>query len=106
MATSIFRAQEAIGAATGHANNRAIMFFQTYAKELAKGRSHYIEPQAAKGIIRTFLLKVSCRKQKDLVKERTVRKNGQLALMPDNKRLFTIEPSLKSTLSGFVNDWM
>jgi uncharacterized protein (DUF2252 family) len=106
MVTSIFVALETMGAAPVEAKSMALLFLQTYAKVLAKGRSHYIEPQTAKGIVRSFLLKVSCRKQKDLVKERTVRKNGQLALLFDNKRLFTLEPSLKSALSAFVNDWM
>ncbi len=106
MATSIFVALDTMGAATVEAKSMALLFLQTYAKVLAKGRSRYIEPQTAKGITRSFLLKVSCRKQKDLVKERTVSRNGQLVLLPDNKRLFTIEPSFKSTLSVFINDWM
>jgi len=52
------------------------------------------------------LLKVSERKQKELVKERTIKKNGQLALLVDRKRLFKIDATLASSLSVFIDNWM
>ena len=106
MVTSIFVALTTMGTAYVEAKNMALLFLKTYAAVLAKGRSRYIEPQTAKGIVRSFLIKVSERRQKELVKERTIRKNGQLALLVDHKRLFTIDPPLKSALSEYINTWI
>jgi uncharacterized protein (DUF2252 family) len=106
MVTSIFVALTTMGSAYVEAKNMALLFIKTYAAVLAKGRSRYIEPQTAKGIVRSFLIKVSERRQKELVKERTIRKNGQLALLIDHKRLFTIDPPLKSALSDYINTWI
>jgi len=106
MTTSIFVALTTMGAANAEAKNMALLFLEKYAAVAGKGRARYIEPQTAKGITRSFLLKVSERKQKELVKERTVKKNGQLVLQADNKRLFKIDPSLVTALSAFINDWL
>jgi len=106
MATSIFVALITMGATHAEARNMALLFLEKYAGVAGKGRARYIEPQTAQGIIRSFLLKVSERKQKELVKERTVKKNGQLTLAADNKRLFKIDPSLATSLSGFIDEWL
>jgi uncharacterized protein (DUF2252 family) len=105
MVTSIFVALITMGATNAEAKNMALLFLQKYAAVLGKGRSRYIEPQTVKGIVRSFLLKVSERKQKDLVKERT-KKNGQFRLLADNKRLFAITPPLAYALRGFINNWI
>jgi uncharacterized protein (DUF2252 family) len=105
MVTSIFVALITMGATNAEAKNMALLFLEKYAAVLGKGRSRYIEPQTVKGIVRSFLLKVSERKQKDLVKERT-KKNGQFRLLADNKRLFTITPPLAYALRGFINNWI
>jgi uncharacterized protein (DUF2252 family) len=107
MVTSIFVGLYTMGAAPAAAKNMALLFLKSYAMVLSKGKSRYIEPQTAKGIVRTFLLKVAERKQKDLVKERTRGKNGDLALLVDRKRLFPIgDAALTSKLSEFVNTWI
>jgi len=106
MVTSIFVALVTMGATNAEAKNMALLFLEKYAAIAGKGRARYIEPQTAKGIVRSFLLKVSERKQKELVKERTVKKNGQLVLQADNKRLFKIDASLAASLSGFINEWL
>jgi uncharacterized protein (DUF2252 family) len=106
MVTSIFVALTTMGVAYVEAKNMTLLFLKTYSAVLSKGRSRYIEPQTTKGIVRSFLIKVSERKQKELVKERTIRKNGQLALFVDHKRLFTIDPPLKSALSDYINTWI
>lgn len=106
MATSIIVALTVMGATPVEAKNMALLFLKTYSAVLAKGRSRYIEPQTASGIVRSFLLKVSERRQKELVKERTVKKMGQLALYIDNERLFKLDRSLKSTLCEFASTWM
>lgn len=106
MVTSIFVALVTMGATDAAAKNMALLFLEKYAAVAGKGRARYIEPQTAQGIIRSFLLKVSDRKQKELIKERTVKKNGQLALQADNKRLFSIDPSLATALRGFIDEWL
>jgi uncharacterized protein (DUF2252 family) len=106
MVTSIFVALVSMGSPYMEAKNMALLFLKTYSAVLGKGRSRYIEPQTAKGLVRSFLLKVSERRQKELVKERTIRKNGKLALRVDDKRLFTIDAPLQSALSDYINTWI
>jgi uncharacterized protein (DUF2252 family) len=106
MATSIMIALIVMGATAAEAKNMALLFLKTYSAVLAKGRSRYIEPQTASGIVRSFLLKVSERRQKELVKERTIKKMGQLALYIDNERLFKLSSSLRSPLCAFAHTWM
>ncbi|MCS3795552.1 DUF2252 domain-containing protein [Niastella sp. OAS944] len=106
MATSIVVALVVMGATNTAAKNMALHFLKTYSAVLAKGRSRYIEPQTASGIVRSFLLKVSERRQKELVKERTIKKDGQLALYIDNERLFKLDRSLRSALCDFAFTWM
>jgi uncharacterized protein (DUF2252 family) len=107
MATSIIVGLNTMGAGAPEAKNMALLFLKSYAMVLSKGRSRYIEPQTAKGIVQSFLLKVGERKQKDLVKERTIRKNGDISLLIDRKRLFPIDDvALTKKLAEFVDGWM
>ncbi|MBO9204757.1 MULTISPECIES: DUF2252 domain-containing protein [Niastella] len=107
MLTSIFVGLIAMGVGEPEAKNMALLYLKSYSLVLSKGRSRYIEPQTAKGIVRSFLLKVGERKQKDLIKERTIRKNGNIALLVDRKRLFPInDPALTKKLTEFVDGWM
>jgi uncharacterized protein (DUF2252 family) len=107
MVTSIFTGLITMGLRAAETKNMALLFLKSYSLVLSKGRSRYIEPQTAKGIVRSFLLKVGERKQKDLVRERTIRKNGDIGLLIDRKRLFPIDdPSLTKKLAEFVDGWM
>lgn len=107
MVTSIFVGLYTMGVGAPETKNMALLFLKSYALVLSKGRSRYIEPQTAKGIVRSFLLKVEERKQKDLVRQRTFRKNGDIRLLIDRKRLFPIEdPSLTKKLAAFVDGWI
>jgi uncharacterized protein (DUF2252 family) len=106
MATSIFVALISMRYDYMEAKNMALLFLKTYSAVLSKGRSRYIEPQTAKGLVRSFLIKVSDRRQKELVRERTIKKNGKLSLLVDHERLFKIDPPLKSALSDYINRWI
>ncbi len=110
MVTSIFVALNTMNAGTPEAKNMGLLFLKSYAQVLSKGRSRYIEPQTAHGIVQSFLLKVVERKQKDLVKERTIKKNGDIKLLIDRKKLFPIDqeedPALIKRLTEFVDGWM
>lgn len=106
MITSIFIALKTMGVTRKNALQLVWLFFKTYSTTLAKGRSRYIEPQTAAGIVKTFLTKVCERKQKDLINARTTKKDGKLALTIDNKLLFKIDKNLKSELVTFLNGWL
>jgi uncharacterized protein (DUF2252 family) len=105
MVSSIFTALLTMGASYNDARHVAEIFLKTYAAALAKGRSRYIEPQVASGIVKTFLHKVADRRQKDLVNERTEKQNGRLVLEINNKRLFAINATLKAHLCHHLQQW-
>jgi len=106
MVTSICTALNTMGASRDEAAHVAGLYVKAYAQALGKGRSRYIEPQTAQGIVQAFLTKVADRKQKELVSERTVKQMGQLVLRIDNKKLFLIEQALKTRLCDHINNWL
>ncbi|HLY70181.1 MAG TPA: DUF2252 family protein, partial [Puia sp.] len=62
--TSIFVGFEALGISPAETRQLSNLFLSTYSAMLAKGKSRYIEPQTAKGIVRIFLDRVRERKMK------------------------------------------
>lgn len=84
----------------------AKLFLQAYSELLGKGKARYIEQMTARGITRSFLDKVSERKQKDLVNKRTVLKGNKLTLLIDNKKLFAVEKALKKELVDHLEGWI
>jgi uncharacterized protein (DUF2252 family) len=106
MVTSIFTGFESLGVKKKEATRVAHLFLQTYSGILAKGRARYIEPQTAKGIVRIFLEKICERKQKELIRQRTIIKNEKLVLRIDNIRLFALDKSLKKELTSHITHWI
>lgn len=106
MVTSIFTGFESLGVKKKEATRVAGLFLQTYSATLAHGRTRYIEPQTAKGIVRVFLDKVCERKQKDLIRQRTITKNGKSLLRIDNVRIFPIDKALKKEVIAHVTNWV
>ena len=106
MVTSIFTGFASLDVREEEATKVAEQFVRVYSDVLAKGRARYIEPQTAKGIVRIFLEKICERKQKDLIRQRTIVKNEKLALRVDNVRLFAIEKSLKKELIAHITNWI
>ncbi len=106
MATSIFVGFETLGIELQEATQMCRHFTQVYSTTLAKGKSRYIEPQTAKGIVRDFLDRVRERRIKVILRQRTVRKKGQIKFNFDKVRLFKVEPSLKGKLIEFINNWL
>ena len=106
MITSIFTGFESVGIKRKEATRVASLFLQTYSATLAKGRARYIEPQTAKGIVRLFLDKVCERKQKELIRQRTLLKNERLGLRIDQVRLFSVTKPLKKELSDHLTQWI
>lgn len=106
MVTSIFTGFESVGIKRKEATRVARLFLQTYSVVLANGKARYIEEQTARGIVRLFLDKVCERKQKELIRQRTLIRNEKLILRIDNIRLFPVDKRLKKALSDHLTQWL
>jgi uncharacterized protein (DUF2252 family) len=104
--TSIFVGFEALGIRQSESVRMGKLFLSTYSTMLATGKSKYIEPQTAKGIVKLFLEKVEFRKLKMVLKQRTVKNGSRINFLLDNKRLFKLDPSLKKELTSFIRLWL
>jgi uncharacterized protein (DUF2252 family) len=104
--TSIFTGFESLGVKRKEAKEVAQMFLNVYSSTLAKGRARYLEPQTANGIVRIFLEKIRERKQKELIRQRTIVRNEKLILRIDNVRFFPIDKGLKKELSTHFAQWI
>jgi uncharacterized protein (DUF2252 family) len=106
MVTSIFVAFESLKIEQKKALNMATLFLKTYSSVLAEGKPDYIEPRTAKGIVCEFLTEVSKRKQKEILKKRTVQKKNRLEILMDDPRHFELDKKLKKDLSLHINWWL
>ncbi len=107
MVTSIFTGCDSLGIKKREAVDIAQLFLRVYSNTLAKGKSRYLESATANGIVRIFLEKITERKQKDLIRQRTVEgKNNRLRLRIDKIRLFAIAPALRKSLKAHLAQWM
>jgi uncharacterized protein (DUF2252 family) len=106
MVTSIFTGFDSLKINLNEAKTAADLFLKTYSATLAKGKSKYIEPETAKGIIKIFLDNVALRKQKQLIKERAAIKNGKLNFVIDNVHLYKLDRKLKKELLDYLAQWM
>ncbi|HEX9512709.1 MAG TPA: DUF2252 family protein [Puia sp.] len=106
MVTSIFTGFESVGVKGKEATKMASLFLQAYSSTLAKEKARYLEPETADGIVRLFLEKIRERKQKELIRQRTILQNEKLVLRIDNVRFFPIDKSLKKELAAHVTQWI
>jgi uncharacterized protein (DUF2252 family) len=104
--TSILVGFDALGIRPSEAIRMSKLFLSTYSSMLAKGKSKYIEPQTAKGIVKLFLEKVEERKLKILLKQRTIKTGNRISFLLDNKRVFKLDTSLKKELISFIRIWL
>jgi len=105
MTTSIFIAFETLQIEQKRALNMAQLFLKNYSKVLAKGKTNYIEPHTAKGIVCEFLTKASKRNLKSILKKRTEqKKHRQLAL--SDPRHFKLPRSFKKELFEHITGWL
>jgi uncharacterized protein (DUF2252 family) len=103
--SSIFIAFETMGIGDREALNMAKLFLKRYSETLAGGKSFYIEPQTAKGIVRTFLKAVSRRKQKELLNKRTWEKK-RIRVIRTDKKHFSLDKTLKKELCRHMENWI
>lgn len=107
MMTSIFVGCESLGINKKETRQIADLFLRSYTLHLSSGKARYLEEETANGIVRTFLERISQRKQKELVRQRTEEgKNGRLQLRIDHVRFFPIDKALRKELMAHVNQWM
>jgi uncharacterized protein (DUF2252 family) len=106
MVTSIFSSFEALGLKRKESREVAGLFLKEYSSSLSKGKARYLEQQTANGIVEIFLEKICERKQKELIRQRTVARNEKLTLRIDKVRFFAIDKPLKRELAAHLNDWI
>lgn len=106
LVTSIFIAFESLKIEQKKALNMAQLFLKTYSETLAKGKADYIEAKTARGIVCQFLTAVGKRKPKDLLKNRTLFKNGHTRLWLKHPKHFALEDKLKEQLLTHVTQWL
>jgi uncharacterized protein (DUF2252 family) len=82
----------------------AAQFLNNYSATLIKGKALGLDPRIAKGIVCTFLTAVEKRKQKDLLKRRTIAKKNKLALSIDHEKYFELDKPLKKQLAKHINE--
>jgi uncharacterized protein (DUF2252 family) len=103
MVTSIFIAFENLELEKEVATNVATLFLKNYSATLIKGKALGLDPRIAQGIVCTFLTTVEKRKQKELLKKRTIVKKKKLALLVDQKH-FELDKPLKKQLAKHINE--
>jgi len=106
MLTSIFIAFDNLDIEQIKATNMARQFLKNYSITLTKGKAIGIDPRTAKGIVCAFLTAVEKRKQKDLLKKRTVPKKKRLALSLEHEKQFELDKPLKKELTQHINEWI
>jgi uncharacterized protein (DUF2252 family) len=103
--TSIFVAFQSLQMGRKKAVNMARLYLKIYSETLANGKSFYIEPKTAQGIVCDFLKAVSKRKLKELLKKTTVKKGKERQLLTDEKHL-AIAKAEKKELCAHMNEWI
>jgi uncharacterized protein (DUF2252 family) len=104
MVTSILIAFENLNMNEEVAVNIATLFLKNYSATLIKGKALGLDPRIAKGIVCTFLTTAEKRKQKDLLKKRTIVKKKKLVLSVAREKYFELDKPLKKQLTKHINE--
>jgi uncharacterized protein (DUF2252 family) len=108
MVTSIFIGFESLHINRGEALQIVKAFLRAYAITLGKGKAQYVEPETASGIVKSFLDKITDRKQKTLLAQYAIIKNKtkHAAFRTGKPRLFEIDAKEKKELALEMTRWM
>ena len=107
MVTSIFSGCRSLGLKDKETQHLAQLFLSVYSETLSKEKARYLEIETANGIVRLFMEKISRRKQKELIRQRTeLRKGDKLRLRIDKLRLFPIDKALRKNLMTHTGRWL
>jgi uncharacterized protein (DUF2252 family) len=102
--TSIFIAFDSLKIEEKKALNMAQLFLKNYAAVLARGKSNYIEPNTAKGIVCKFLNAIKKRDAKKVLRKKTALKKHKILL--DNPKHLELKPSLKKDILNHMVKWL
>ncbi len=106
MVTSIFLAFETLEIDPDKALKMSKLFLKTYCATLTKGKAISIEPRTAKGIVCDFLTAVDKRREKDILKKRTISKKRKIVLSTEDERHFKLDKNLKRELIDHIHGWI
>lgn len=106
MITSIFVAFDSLNIELTEAEKMARLFLKTYRKSLAAGKAIYIERKIAKGIMGKFLNTAGNKKRKQIIKDRTYKKDRKRFLKIIPHRHLALDQSLKNDLFNHINEWI
>ncbi|HWD87829.1 MAG TPA: DUF2252 family protein [Mucilaginibacter sp.] len=81
-------------------------FINHYANTLATGKAVSIDPRTATGIVCSFLEKVGDRKQKELLKKRTLTQRGKIGLLAKYEKHKEVDITLKRELKEHIASWI
>jgi len=104
MTTSILIAFNTLKIQEAASKSAIELFLKKYSSVLCEGKALYIEAQVATGIVKAFLENAINRKQKKLLKDRTVKKGNELCFNIDNEHLFALEKGLKNELRNYMEE--
>ncbi|MBA3827684.1 MAG: DUF2252 family protein [Taibaiella sp.] len=104
--TSIFLAFDSLKIDHKKAVNMAQLFLRSYSATLSKGKAYYIEAQTAKGIVCSFLAGVNKRKQKDILKKKTEKRQNKLQILADDPKHIELDAQLKRELIHKITEWI
>ena len=76
LVTSILIAFQTLEIESDQAINMAVLFLKSYGSTLMSGKAADLDPRTAKGIVRTFLKRTEKRSYSDLLKKRTLNRDG------------------------------
>ncbi|HZZ75264.1 MAG TPA: DUF2252 family protein [Puia sp.] len=106
MVVSILIAFASLGIEEEKAERMGKLFLKTYSDTLMKGKADYIEPKTAKGIVCEFLTAVSKRKQRDILRKKTVKHKNKLEILLDDPKHLGLKKSLKKDLMNHITAWL
>jgi uncharacterized protein (DUF2252 family) len=89
---SILTAAPGFGLSRAAASALAADSLARYAEALARGKAFWLEPETARGPIRTLLEQVSQRRRRDLLARRTVLQRGRRTILIDGQRYLPMPP--------------
>jgi uncharacterized protein (DUF2252 family) len=103
---SLFIAFDVLEIEPKKATNMARHYLKKYSETLSSGKSIYIEPQTATGIVKKFLDSVSKRSPNKLLKKRTNINEGKSTLLINEKKFFPLDKDLRKELISHLTDWI
>jgi uncharacterized protein (DUF2252 family) len=102
MLTSIRMWASGVGAPTKQEEALCASFLNTYATELAKGKSYWFERETATGLIQSLLDNLRTRNRAQFLNTRTTLKGKRRRLLTDGRRALPASPKQRLQVSEFM----